>query len=169
MGNSFLQQAIIFLSAALVCVPLAKKLGIGSVLGYLLAGIIIGPFVLQLVGKEGEDIMHASEFGVVMMLFLIGLELNPSSFWRMRKLILGLGLSQVILSAVLIFLLLHYAFNFSVNGAISTSLAFALSSTAIVLQTLKEKGLTNTQAGKAAFAVLLMQDVAVIPLSLIHI
>jgi CPA2 family monovalent cation:H+ antiporter-2 len=164
MGNSFLQQAIIFLSAALVCVPLAKKLGIGSVLGYLLAGIIIGPFVLQLVGKEGEDIMHASEFGVVMMLFLIGLELNPSSFWKMRKLILGLGLSQVILSAILIFMLLHYAFNFSVNSAIGTSLAFALSSTAIVLQTLKEKGLTNTQAGKASFAVLLMQDVAVIPI-----
>lgn len=85
MSATFLQMAIVFLVAALIAVPLAKRLGLGSVLGYLIAGVVIGPSILGFIGEEGEDIMHASEFGVVMMLFLIGLELNPQSFWRMRK------------------------------------------------------------------------------------
>src|SRR5512132_1698887 len=100
--NSFLFQAIVFLAAAVIFVPLAKRLGLGSVLGYLIAGIIIGPFVLGLVGEEGQDIMHFAEFGVVMMLFLIGLELEPKLLWRMRVPILGLGTLQVTATAAAI-------------------------------------------------------------------
>ena len=95
MSNIFLHDALIYLAAAVVFVPIAKKLGMGSVLGYLLRGIIIGPFFLGFIGQEGKDIMHFAEFGVVMMLFLIGLELEPSNFWRMRNLILGTGSVQL--------------------------------------------------------------------------
>ena len=95
MSSAFLQDALIYLACAVVFVPIAKKLGMGSVLGYLLGGIIIGPFFLGFIGAEGKDIMHFAEFGVVMMLFLIGLELEPSNFWRMRNLILGTGSMQL--------------------------------------------------------------------------
>ena len=100
--NSFLFQAIVFLASAVLFVPLAKRLGLGSVLGYLIAGIVIGPFVLGLVGEEGTDIMHFAEFGVVMMLFLIGLELEPKLLWRLRKAIIGLGSLQVVVSGFVI-------------------------------------------------------------------
>jgi CPA2 family monovalent cation:H+ antiporter-2 len=159
-----LQNAMIFLGAALVCVPISKKLGIGSVLGYLAAGIVIGPYVLGFISQEGEDIMHAAEFGVVMMLFLIGLELNPQSFWNMRKSILGMGLSQVLITSLLVFVLFFTVFSFSATAALAISLSMAMSSTAIALQTLKEKGLSGTQAGRSSFAVLLLQDIAVIPI-----
>jgi CPA2 family monovalent cation:H+ antiporter-2 len=164
MAGSMLQNAVIFLGAALICVPVSKKLGIGSVLGYLLAGIIIGPFVLGFIRQEGEDIMHAAEFGVVMMLFLIGLELNPQSFWNMRKSILGMGLSQMLATSVLLFALFCFFLGFSPEASVAISLSMSMSSTAIALQTLKEKGLSNTQAGKASFSVLLLQDIAVIPI-----
>ena len=100
---NFLTQALIYLAAAVICVPLAKRLGMGSVLGYLLAGMLIGPFVLGFIGKEGQDIMHFAEFGVVMMLFLIGLELEPSQFWKMRKSILGMGSIQLVFTSLFIF------------------------------------------------------------------
>jgi len=100
---NFLLQALIYLAAAVVCVPIAKRLGMGSVLGYLMAGILIGPFILGFVGKEGEDIMHFAEFGVVMMLFLIGLEVEPSKFWQMRKSIAGMGSIQLLLTSILVF------------------------------------------------------------------
>src|SRR4030042_6026667 len=103
MSGTFLHDALIYLAAAIVFVPIAKKLGMGSVLGYLLGGIIIGPFFLGLIGQEGKDIMHFAEFGVVMMLFLAGLELAPSTFWRMRKLVLGAGSLQVGLTTFLCF------------------------------------------------------------------
>jgi monovalent cation:H+ antiporter-2, CPA2 family len=164
MAGSMLQNAVIFLGAALVCVPVSKKLGIGSVLGYLLAGIIIGPFVLGFIRQEGEDIMHAAEFGVVMMLFLIGLELNPQSFWNMRKSILGMGLSQMLATSLLLFALCYFFMGFSPEASVAISLSMSMSSTAIALQTLKEKGLSNTLAGKASFSVLLLQDIAVIPI-----
>ncbi len=164
MESSFLQNAVILLGAALIFVPIAKKLGIGSVLGYLIGGIIIGPFVLGLLGNEGEDIMHAAEFGVVMMLFLIGLELNPQSFWNMRKAILGMGLSQMLLTSALIFTVFYFFMDLNLKTSVAIGLSLAMSSTAIVLQTLKEKGLSNTNAGKSAFSVLLLQDIAVIPI-----
>ena len=95
MNNGFLHDALIYLAAALIFVPLAKRLGMGSVLGYLLGGIIIGPFFLGFVGEEGKDIMHFAEFGVVTMLFLIGLELEPANLWRMRQMIAGTGAIQL--------------------------------------------------------------------------
>ena len=95
--NDFLLQAFIFLFSAVICVPISKKLGMGSVLGYLLAGILIGPFALGFVGKDGADIMHATEFGVVMMLFLVGLELDPREFWKMKAVAIGICVKSVVL------------------------------------------------------------------------
>ncbi len=164
MEGGLLQNALIFLGAAIVCVPIAKKLGIGSVLGYIFAGILIGPFVLGLVGHEGEDVMHAAEFGVVMMLFLIGLELSPQSFWKMKNKILGLGGSQLLLSSVVLLPVFYFLFSFPFNASVALALSFAMSSTAIVLQTLKEKSIEKTAAGQSAFSVLLFQDIAVIPI-----
>ena len=157
-----LESALIYLLAAVISVPLAKRLGMGSVLGYLIAGVLIGPYAIGLVGKQYE-VMHFAEFGVVMMLFLIGLELRPAKLWAMRKPILGLGGSQVVLTTILLFaggLLL--GFNWQTSLAVGLSLA--LSSTAIVLQSLQEKNLLKTQTGQHAFSVLLFQDIAVIPI-----
>ena len=161
-NQDFFLQALIYLGAAVVTVPLAKKLGLGSVLGYLLAGIIIGPFVLGLVG-QADEVMHFAEFGVVLMLFLIGLELEPALLWRMRRSIFGLGGLQVLITAVVI-TVIALAMNFQVNRALAIGLILALSSTAIVLQTLSEKGLMRNTAGRSAFSVLLFQDMAVIPI-----
>lgn len=160
---NFLYQAAVFLGATVVAVPIAKRIGLGSVLGYLIAGIIIGPFALALVGDDVESIMHFAEFGVVMMLFIIGLELEPSTLWKMRIPIIGLGGSQVMLCALFI-ALGCYLWLDNWNYAIVIGLVLALSSTAIVLQTLQEKNLDRTQAGKASFAILLFQDIAVIPI-----
>ncbi|RAR48565.1 monovalent cation:proton antiporter-2 (CPA2) family protein [Flavobacterium lacus] len=164
MDNGFFIQAIIYLTSAIVCVPIAKKLGLSSILGYLFAGIFIGPFVLGFIGNEGEDIMHFAEFGVVMMLFLIGLELDPYKFWKMRKFILGMGSMQLLGSAFVIFILCQLFLDWSWQTTVVIALALSLSSTAIVLQTLKEKGLSQTSMGRASFAVLLFQDIAVIPI-----
>ena len=163
MNHSFLQDGLIYLAAAILFVPIAKRLGMGSVLGYLLGGIAIGPYFLGLVGGEGRDVMHIAEFGVVMMLFLTGLELEPAHFWGMRRLILGSGALQVGLTALL-FTALFKVLGFTWQAALAVGLALAMSSTAIVLQTLKEKGLDRTQAGKGSFAVLLFQDMSVIPI-----
>jgi len=163
MSHNFLHDAFIYLAAAIVFVPLARKIGMGSVLGYLIAGIIIGPFFLGFVGGEGKDVMHFAEFGVVMMLFLIGLELEPAHFWRMRHLILGTGTLQLCLTSLL-FLALFLLLGFHWPAALACGLALSMSSTAIVLQTLREKGLSQTQSGKSSFAVLLFQDISVIPI-----
>jgi CPA2 family monovalent cation:H+ antiporter-2 len=163
MNNGFFHDALIYLAAAIVFVPLAKKLGMGSVLGYLLGGIVIGPFFLGFVGEEGKDIMHFAEFGVVMMLFLIGLELEPAHFWRMRTLIAGTGVTQLCATTVFCFGGLA-AIGFSWQAALACGLALSMSSTAIVMQTLREKGLTKTESGKCSFAVLLFQDISVIPI-----
>jgi len=161
MGG-LLFNAFIYLCAAVIAVPIAKRLGLGSVLGYLIAGILIGP-VIGLVGSETEDIKHFAEFGVVMMLFLVGLELEPKLLWEMRSRLLGLGGLQVAITAGLITgiaMLLDVYWSV----AIAIGLIFSLSSTAIVLQTLNEKGLTQTSGGRASFSVLLFQDIAVIPM-----
>src|SRR5690349_6767799 len=161
--HDFLLYATVYLAAAVLCIPIAKRLGLGSVLGYLIAGIIIGPFGLGFIGEEGQDIMHYAEFGVVMMLFLIGLELEPQLLWRMRKAILGLGLLQVVLCALVIGII-AFMTGMPWQQSLAVGLITAMSSTAIVLQTLREKGLMKTVAGQSAFAVLLFQDIAVIPI-----
>lgn len=163
MSGSVLFQAIIFLAGAIICVPIAKRFGLSSVLGYLLAGILIGPYVLGFVGEEGEDILHFAEFGVVIMLFLIGLEIEPKSFWKMRKTIVGMGGSQVAIT-LLLFYLAFLTMGFSWQVSLVISMAVVLSSTAIVLQTIKEKGLMDTSFGSSAFSVLLFQDIIVIPM-----
>ena len=163
MFSGFFSQAFIYLLAAVLAVPLAKRLGLGSALGYILAGVIIGPFVLGLVGQETQDVMHFAEFGVVLMLFLVGLELEPSVLWRMRVPILGLGGAQVGLTALVI-AGVALAMGQVWQTAVAIGLTLALSSTAIVLQTLKEKNWMETQAGRAGFSVLLFQDIAVIPI-----
>ncbi len=162
-GQGFFFQAFVYLSAAVVAVPVAKRLGLGSVLGYLLAGMVIGPFGFGLIGAEGQDVMHFAEFGVVMMLFLIGLELEPSLLWRMRGPIVGLGGLQVVSTTVVI-AGLALVLGLRWNAALAIGMILALSSTAIVLQTLAEKGLIGTDGGQSAFAVLLFQDIAVIPM-----
>ncbi|MBF7073537.1 cation:proton antiporter [Glaciecola sp. MH2013] len=159
--ESFLLQFFIFLAAAAVSVPIAKKLGLGSVLGYLVAGIVIGPFGGSLI-HDVEDIMHFTEFGVVMMLFLVGLELKPSLLWKLKTPILGIGGSQVLLTSV--FITLVSIIFLPWQQAIAVGLILSLSSTAIVLQTLQEKGKMKTEAGQSVFAVLLFQDLAVIPM-----
>ena len=157
-------EIIIYLTAAVLFVPLVKKLGLSSILGYLFAGIVIGPSVLGLIGQKGEDIMHFAEFGVVMMLFLIGLELDPYKFWRMRKFIAGMGSLQVIGTGLLLLLGFEFFLDWSWQMSLTIALALSLSSTAIVLQTLKERGLNNTSMGRSSFSVLLFQDIAVIPI-----
>lgn len=160
--NEFLYQASIYLAAAVIAVPLSARLGLGSVLGYLAAGIAIGP-VLGLVGAETKDLQHVAEFGVVMMLFLIGLELEPRALWDMRHRLLGLGGLQVTASTAVIAAVTYYAGQ-PWSVAVAVGLTLSLSSTAIVLQTLSEKGLMRTNGGRATFSVLLTQDIAVIPI-----
>ena len=162
-NGDIMYQAFIFLLAAVISVPVAKRLGMGSVLGYLIAGVVIGPYALALVGKDVKSIMHFAEFGVVMMLFLVGLELQPKVLWKMKVPILGLGGLQVLVTSLalcLIGLMLGYAWQTS----LAIGLILSLSSTAIVLQSLSEKGLMPSEAGQSAFAVLLFQDIAVIPM-----
>ncbi len=160
--ESFLYQASIYLAAAVIAVPIAARLGLGSVLGYLAAGIMIGP-LLGLVGSETEDLQHFAEFGVVMMLFLIGLELEPRTLWDMRHKLVGLGGLQILLSTLAI-MGLAMAYGQPWGVALAIGLTVALSSTAIVLQTLSEKGLMQTGGGRSVFSVLLTQDIAVIPI-----
>jgi monovalent cation:proton antiporter-2 (CPA2) family protein len=160
--SSLFGQALVYLGAGLVAVPLAKRLGLGSVLGYLLAGVAIGPHALSLVG-DAEDVMHFSEFGVVMMLFLVGLELEPARLWRMRGPIFGLGGLQVLATALLIGCAAMLG-GLSGRQALALGFIMAMSSTAIALQSLEERGLRQSDAGQKSFAILLFQDVSVIPL-----
>ncbi len=160
--ESFLFQAAIYLGAATLCVPLAVRFGLGSVLGYLVAGILIGP-VTGLVGSETVTLQHFAEFGVVMMLFVIGLELEPRALWEMRVRLLGLGLGQVLLTTGLVTVTAAW-FGLQLPVAIAIGMVFALSSTAIVMQTLDEKALTSTRGGRSTFSVLLTQDIVVIPM-----
>jgi monovalent cation:proton antiporter-2 (CPA2) family protein len=159
----FLLGAFIYLAAAVISAPIATRLGMGSVLGYLIAGMLIGPSALGLVGSEGEDVLHFAEFGVIVMLFLIGLELQPSKLWTLRKPILGLGGLQVAGTAAAL-ALAAMAFGAGWKAAVTIGLILAMSSTAIVLQSLTERGKLKTSGGQAVFSVLLFQDIAVIPI-----
>jgi len=156
-----LEQIAIFLAAAVIIVPLFKRLGLGTVLGYLIAGMLIGPWGLGLVG-DVENTLHFSELGVVLLLFIIGLELQPSRLWVLRRTVFGLGSAQLLLSALPI-ALLAAAMGQPWLAAVVIGVGAGLSSTAFVLQTLAERGELTTRHGREAFAVLLFQDLAVIP------
>ena len=136
MSGSLLFEAIVFLAGAITCVSIAKRLGLSSVIGYLLAGVLIGPYVLGFIGEEGEDILHFAEFGVVVMLFLIGLEIEPKNFWNMRKSILGMGGIQVALTVGLTYVFFAFL-GYEWQVALAIGMTVALSSTAIALQTIK--------------------------------
>jgi monovalent cation:proton antiporter-2 (CPA2) family protein len=161
-GHSVLLQALVYLGAGVISVPIAKRLGLGSVLGYLVAGVAVGPFALDLVGAPG-DVNHVAEFGVVILLFLIGLEVRPALLWRLRTAIFGLGGAQLVATAAAL-AAAGLALGLDWRTALAAGLILALSSTAIVLQSLEEKGLRQGAVGEAAFGVLLLQDLAVIPL-----
>ncbi|WP_334161098.1 monovalent cation:proton antiporter-2 (CPA2) family protein [Phenylobacterium sp.] len=161
-GQPLLIQALVYLTAGVISVPIAKRLGLGSVLGYLLAGVVVGPFALDLVG-ESEDVMRFAEFGVVILLFLIGLEVRPALLWRMRTNIFGLGLGQMVATALLLSAG-AWALGLDWRVALAAGAILAMSSTAIVLQSLEERGLRQGPVGEASFGVLLFQDLAVIPM-----
>ena len=160
--DGFLLLSFVFLGAMIIAVPLASKLGLGSVLGFLIAGIALSP-LLQTLGVDIISIQHFAEFGVVMMLFLVGLELEPKMLWDMRARLLGLGGLQVGVTAVLV-TAISMALGISWSVAVAIGLVLSLSSTAIVLQTLNEKGLMKSDGGQSSFSVLLFQDIAVIPM-----
>lgn len=172
MHVTLLTQIFIFLAAATLIVPVASRFKLGSVLGYLIIGIAIGPYGFKLMGNA-EHIMHFAEFGVIMMLFLIGLELEPAMLWRLRKAIIGFGSLQVCLTTLAL-TIIGIIFGFSPRISLAISMALALSSTALVLQMLQEKNLLRTVEGETAFAILLFQDMAVIfililmPLLMLH-
>jgi glutathione-regulated potassium-efflux system ancillary protein KefC len=162
MEHSLLLNACVYLAAAVIAVPLSKRLGMGAVLGYLVAGILIGPFGFKLIA-EAEDALHFAEFGVVLLLFLIGLELEPSRLWALRRPIFGWGGAQVGLVAAVLFgaaLLAGIDWKLALIGGLGLS----LSSTAIALASLEERNLMPTPAGQASFSILLFQDIAAIPM-----
>jgi glutathione-regulated potassium-efflux system protein KefB len=161
-GN-LLQAAVVFLFAAVLTVPLAKRLQLGAVLGYLFAGVLIGPSVLGLIGNP-QSVSHISELGVVLLLFVIGLELSPRRLWVMRKSVFGVGLAQVLLTGSVIGVLALFVFGQPLNSAIVLGLGLALSSTAFGLQSLAERKELTSPHGRLAFAILLFQDIAAIPL-----
>lgn len=161
--GSLLQAAVVFLFAAVLTVPLAKRLQLGAVIGYLFAGVIIGPSVLGLIGNP-ESVSHISELGVVLLLFIIGLELSPKRLWVMRKAVFGVGMAQVLLTGLVIGVIALLAFGQPLNTAVVLGLGLALSSTAFGLQSLAERKELNSPHGRLAFAILLFQDIAAIPL-----
>lgn len=162
LTGDFLQSAVVFLTSAVVAVPLAQRAGLGSVLGYLLAGVAIGPWGLGLI-SDVNAILHFAEFGVVLLLFLIGLELNPKKLWQMRGPILGLGGAQVVVTGAVLSSL-ACLLGMSWQSSLVVGLGLALSSTAIALRVIEEQGLSRSETGQSGFAVLLFQDIAVIPI-----
>ncbi|EMB9075804.1 TPA: glutathione-regulated potassium-efflux system protein KefB [Enterobacter cloacae] len=160
-GSNLLLAGVLFLFAAVVAVPLAARLGIGAVLGYLLAGIAIGPWGLGFI-SDVDEILHFSELGVVFLMFIIGLELNPSKLWQLRRSIFGVGAAQVLFSAAILAGLLMLT-DFSWQAATIGGIGLAMSSTAMALQLMRDKGMNRSESGQLGFSVLLFQDLAVIP------
>ncbi|KQH86499.1 glutathione-regulated potassium-efflux system protein KefB [Vibrio furnissii] len=162
LTGDFLQSGVVFLTAAVVAVPLAQRMGLGSVIGYLLAGVAIGPWGLGLI-SDVNAILHFAEFGVVLLLFLIGLELNPKKLWQMRGPILGLGGAQVLVTGAVL-ASIAYLLGFNWQSCLVIGMGLALSSTAIALRVIEEQGWSRSETGQSGFAVLLFQDIAVIPM-----
>ncbi|WP_313701320.1 glutathione-regulated potassium-efflux system protein KefB [Pantoea sp.] len=160
-GQTLLTAGVIYLVAAVLIVPVAARLGIGAVLGYLVAGIAIGPWGLGFI-SDVDEILHFSELGVVFLMFIIGLELNPAKLWALRRSIFGVGAAQVIFSAAILGGLLWLT-AFSWQAAIIGGIGLAMSSTAMALQLMMDKGMNRSEAGQLGFSVLLFQDIAVIP------
>jgi glutathione-regulated potassium-efflux system protein KefB len=160
-GQTLLTAGVIYLVAAVLIVPVAARLGIGAVLGYLVAGIAIGPWGLGFI-SDVDEILHFSELGVVFLMFIIGLELNPAKLWALRRSIFGVGAAQVIFSAAILGGLLWLT-HFSWQAAIIGGIGLAMSSTAMALQLMMDKGMNRSEAGQLGFSVLLFQDIAVIP------
>lgn len=154
---------MVFLLAAVIAVPLAKRLQLGAVLGYLAAGVLIGPSLLGLI-DDPQSVSHISELGVVLLLFIIGLELSPRRLWVMRKSVFGAGLAQVLLTGLLIAGVAFWGFQQALNTSLVLGLGLALSSTAFSLQLLAERKELTSPHGRQAFAILLFQDIAAIPL-----
>jgi glutathione-regulated potassium-efflux system protein KefB len=163
--NSLLEQALLYLAAGIIAVPVFKRIGLGSVLGYLVAGMAIGPWGLRLVSDPGT-LLQIAELGVVLLLFLVGIELNAHKVWTLRRSIFGLGGVQVVLTIVAVSLL-SLLFKVPLLVGVIAGMGIAMSSTAIGLATLSEKNLLNTPGGQASFAVLLFQDLAVVPLLIV--
>jgi len=160
-GQTLLTAGVIYLVAAVLIVPIAARLGIGAVLGYLVAGIAIGPWGLGFI-SDVEEILHFSELGVVFLMFIIGLELNPAKLWALRRSIFGVGAAQVLVSAAILGVLLWLT-DFSWQAAVIGGIGLAMSSTAMALQLMRDKGMNRSEAGQLGFSVLLFQDLAVIP------
>lgn len=160
--SHFFEQALIFIAAAIVLVPLFQKLGLGSILGYLISGMIIGPYGLKLI-EGSESILHFSEIGVVLLLFIIGLEIQPRKLWSMRKHLMGYGFLQVLLTTLLFSIVLFFC-GLGWMAASLVGFALSLSSTAFAVQTLTEKNQFNTEFGRNSFSILLMQDLLAIPM-----
>ncbi|MBS0897129.1 glutathione-regulated potassium-efflux system protein KefB [Pantoea dispersa] len=160
-GETLLTAGVIYLVAAVLVVPIAARIGIGAVLGYLLAGIAIGPWGLGFI-SDVDEILHFSELGVVFLMFIIGLELNPAKLWALRRSIFGVGAAQVLVSAAILGVLLWLT-DFSWQAAVIGGIGLAMSSTAMALQLMRDKGMNRSEAGQLGFSVLLFQDLAVIP------
>src|SRR6267142_1464146 len=159
---SLLAQMAIFLAAAVVAIPIFRRFKLGSVLGYLAAGIIIGPACLGLISRI-DGTQHFAEFGIVLLMFVIGLELQPSRLWVMRRPIFGLGFAQVLVTTAGIGSAAYFAFEQTSGSALIIGFGLSMSSTALVLQLLAERGQLNSQSGRSAFSILLFQDIAVLP------
>ncbi|MBI0223730.1 glutathione-regulated potassium-efflux system protein KefB, partial [Yersinia pestis subsp. pestis] len=160
-GTGLLTAVLVFLFAAVVAVPIAQRLGIGAVLGYLIAGIAIGPWGLGFI-RDVDEILHFSELGVVFLMFIIGLELNPAKLWQLRRSIFGVGAGQVVITAAVLGALLYFT-QFAWQAAVIGGVGLAMSSTAMALQLMREKGMNRNEGGQLGFSVLLFQDMAVIP------
>jgi monovalent cation:proton antiporter-2 (CPA2) family protein len=163
LQSDFILEIIFLLTAAVIAVPICQAFKLGAVPGFLIAGVVAGPFGLGLIHNV-EHITHISEFGVVLLLFVIGMELKPSFLWQIKRLVFGLGSLQVLLSGALISALCYYGFALSLPASIIIGPALALSSTAFVLQLLTDQKSLNTEYGRTSVAILLLQDLAVVPL-----
>jgi Kef-type K+ transport system membrane component KefB len=159
--TNYLEQALVFIGSSVILVPIFHRLGFGSIIGYLMAGILVGPSGFKLI-SDSQSILHFAEFGVVILLFIIGLEIQPRKLWTMKGNLIGLGGAQILISTF-IFTLFGFYLGLTTTAAIIVGFGLSLSSTAFALQTLTEKNQFKTEFGQASFSILLMQDLFAIP------